>query len=82
MKYSIVFAVLLMMNVAKSQIDKKFVLTAIVLDLLWVLGSTILLVGDFLSLSITGKWIIFGLAVAVLDFAIFQFLGYRKIKNI
>lgn len=52
----------------------------VIADLLWVGGSIILLIAG-LGISVVGKWIIGIVAVFVADFALFQYLGLRRLTN-
>lgn len=47
-------------------------------DLLWVLGSIILLFTDPFGISVIGLWIIAIVALIVLDFALLQIWGLRS----
>lgn len=47
-------------------------------DLVWVLASAIILLGNPFNLTTAGNWIVLILADIVLVFAIAQFLGLRK----
>jgi hypothetical protein len=55
--------------------------TGVVLDILWVLGSIILLFGGSLPLTLAGKWTIALLAEAVATFAILQTIGLRRLTH-
>lgn len=48
------------------------------LDILWIVGSVILIFGIFVEFSIPGKWAIAIVADIVAVFAIAQYLGLRK----
>lgn len=52
---------------------------AVLLDVVWVVGSANVLVTGVMPLSTPGKWGVAVTAVFVLDFAIFQSLGLRRI---
>jgi hypothetical protein len=48
------------------------------LDILWVVGSILLLIADPLTLSNEGKWIVLILADAVGVFAVLEYFGLRR----
>jgi len=52
----------------------------ITLDVLWVIGSLILLLGSWLPLTTAGKWFVFLQADAVATFAILQTIGLRRLR--
>ncbi len=55
---------------------------AILLDVLWVLGTVAVLLGDFFPLSVGAKWMFAIIGIFVLDFAIFQAVGlWRVLKK-
>jgi len=61
----------------ENMVNKAKIIT--IMDAIWVIASfVILLVMDFTTI---GQWIIIGIALAVADFAIFQWLGMRKIEK-
>ena len=47
-------------------------------DLLWIVGSVVLLLTQALPFNTTGSWAVFLIADAVLMFAIAQYLGIRR----
>jgi hypothetical protein len=49
-------------------------------DLLWVIGSILLLLGGWLPLSTAGMWAVGIVADIVALFAILQFIGWRRMK--
>lgn len=50
-------------------------------DLLWVVGSVLLIALDPLALTTGGKWLVALLADIVLLFAIVQFVGLRRLSR-
>ncbi len=63
---------------SKEPIDQRFAWAAIILDVLWILGSTLILITGWLSLTVAGRWTIFFLAEIVAIFAIIQYIGLRR----
>lgn len=72
------YAALLLWVTAQAEVDRKLARTAVILDALWVIGSVILLLSNWLNLSVAGNWTVALLAEAVLTFAILQALGLRR----
>lgn len=62
-------------------VDLSFARYAIILDLLWVIGSALLVFTDLIALTTAGKWAIAIIADIVLVFAILQYVGLRRITN-
>jgi hypothetical protein len=60
---------------AQAQINRRVVIAAIILDVLWVVDSAILLVAGWLPLTNTGMWTIGLLAGGVVIFAELKFFG-------
>lgn len=65
---------------AQETINRTFGRTAVILDVAWVIGSIIILAGNFLPLTVAGKWTIALLADAVAIFAIVQAIGLRRLE--
>lgn len=63
----------------RPTIGRGVALTAIVLDVLWVVGSMILLFGGLLPLTAAGWWIVLVQALIAADFAILQYIGLRRL---
>jgi hypothetical protein len=63
---------------SKEAIDRRLAWTAVILDIVWVVTSYALLLGDWLSLTTAGNWTIALLAEAVAVFAIWQYIGLRR----
>lgn len=75
----IVYAVILWLSTRRPQIRITDAWVAIVMDAVWVLGSsTLIFVVPF---SVGGKWVVGLVAELVLAFAIVQWLGLRKIRK-
>jgi len=55
-----------------------FVISA---DVAWVVGSILVLVFGWLPLTLAGKWSVAIIADLVGLFAVWQYLGYRKMKT-
>lgn len=62
-------------------LNSKLVWVIIELDLLWVVGSAILLLSNVVSLTTAGKWSVGLLADVVALFAIFEYVGLRKAQK-
>ena len=72
------YAVLLLWATSQPNIDRNLAKTAVFMDALWVMGSVILLLTNWLELSVAGNWTVALLAEVVLTFAILQAVGLRR----
>ena len=72
------YAAFLFWVTAQAEIDQRAAKTAVILDALWVVGSILLLLTDWLNLSAAGNWTVALLAEAVLTFCILQAVGLRR----
>jgi hypothetical protein len=75
------YAAVLIWVTSQAEIDRRLAITAVVLDSLWVIGSALLLLTDWLNLSVAGNWTVALLAEAVLVFAILQAVGLRRART-
>lgn len=72
----IFYAVGLFRNAAREQVSRIEAWMAVIMDLAWVVGSAALI---FLGvLTVTGNWVVAGVADIVLLFGILQWVGLRK----
>lgn len=62
-------------------VNLSFARFAIVADVLWVLGSAVLVFTDLVAFTTAGKWAIAIIADIVLVFAIAQYVGLRRITT-
>ncbi|MDL1885511.1 hypothetical protein FBR01_17925 [Anaerolineae bacterium CFX8] len=67
---------------SRPRIDSSQAKGVMALDLAWVLGSGILLLTDAFSLTSSGRTVIAIVAIVVLDFAIGQWLGLRRLRGL
>jgi len=75
----IVYATVLWFNARRPKIRITDAWVAVVMDAVWVLGSyTLILVVPF---SLAGKWVVALVAELVLAFAVWQWLGIRRIRK-
>lgn len=74
------YAALLYRTTTQIEINLSMARTAIVLDLLWVAGSVILLATGWAPFTTAGKWIVALLADIVALFAIWQYVGLRRMS--
>jgi len=75
------FAALIGLNARRPQINRAEAWLTVASDAAWVLGSVIVVFGFPDLLSTGGKWLVGLIAVAVGDFALFQYLGLRRERN-
>jgi hypothetical protein len=74
----VIYAIDLFWIASREPIDARFATGAIVMDGLWVLGSILLLVTDWVPFTDAGKWTVGIVADLVATFAILQFIGLRR----
>ena len=65
---------------SQEPINQRIAWVAIILDLLWVLGSIGILVSGWPSLTVAGRWTVFFLAEIVAAFAIWQYISVSRSK--
>lgn len=65
----------------KQPLSLPFARFAIAADLIWVMGSALLIFTSMVPFTTAGKWTIAIIADIVLVFAIVQYVGLRRIKN-
>lgn len=75
------FAVLIGLNLRRSQLNRAEAWLTVASDVAWVAGSAIIVLGFPDLLSTGGKWLVGLIAVAVGDFALFQYLGLRRARS-
>jgi hypothetical protein len=73
----VVYAMLLWLNARKAKIKIAGAWVAIVIDVVWVIGSYALIV--VVRFSVGGKWVVALVAELVLAFAVLQWMGVRRI---
>jgi len=76
----LIYAAVLFYFSGQASMDKRVAWFAIDADVLWVLGSAVILLGNMFDISIAGKWLILIIADIVLVFAIVQYLGIRRLR--
>lgn len=74
----ILYAPALFYVAAQTPINRKLVMTAIILDVAWVIGSIDLLVTDWVPLTTVGWWAVAIVADIVAVFAIVQYYALRR----
>ncbi len=75
------FAALIGLNARRPQMNRAEASLTVASDAAWVLGSVIVVFGFPDLLSTGGKLLVAVGAVAVADFALFQYLGLRRDRN-
>ena len=73
----IIYAVLLWLSARKAKIKITGAWVAIVMDVVWVVGSYALIV--VVPFSVGGKWVVALVAELVLAFAVLQWMGVRRV---
>jgi hypothetical protein len=75
----VIYAVLLWLNARKTKIKITGARVAIVMDVVWVIGSYALIA--VVPFSVGGRWVVALVAELVLAFAVLQWMGVRRILN-
>ena len=76
----LVFAVTLLVNSLRGEINENDVVQAIISDGVWVAASTVITVMGILTTA--GTWVVAIVACLVLSFAILQAAGLRKLRRV
>jgi hypothetical protein len=76
----ILYAVDLWWITSRETINRRFAWAAIILDVLWVVGSIAILLFGWLPLTVAGSWTIVLLAEVVAIFAVLQYFGLRRLS--
>lgn len=74
------YALMLYFKSSQEALDRSFAWTAVVMDVGWVVGSAIILVGQLLPLTTAGSWAVLIVADIVLVFAVAQVIGLRRMR--
>ena len=74
----LLFAAGLFWMTRETAVNPTLARIVIVMDVLWVVGSVILLLSNALPLTVAGKWAIGLVADMVALFAILQYIGLRR----
>lgn len=72
------FAATVAFQATRQVISAMQVKSIVLQDLIWVVGSTLVLIFDLGELTTVGKAIVVVIAIAVADFALFQWLGLKN----
>ena len=75
----IVYAAILWFNARRPKIKITDAWVAVIMDVIWVVGSCALIF--FVHFSLGGKWVVALVAELVLAFAILQWLGIRRVRE-
>jgi len=66
---------------SSAQFDIRWGMTAVALDVIWVIGSAVILLAGLLPLTTLGWWVVAIAADIVFLFAIAQSIGIRRIQK-
>ncbi len=77
----VLYGAFLLYTAAQAQINRRIVIAAITLDLIWVIDSAILLVAGWLPLTSAGMWTIGLIAVAVAGMAELTLFGLGRMGH-
>ena len=75
------FAATLVWRTMRAEINPTEVWTVFWLDVGWVIASALILLLAPDWFSATGEWIVAIVALIVADFALFQYLGLRRLRT-
>jgi hypothetical protein len=76
----LIFAAGVFRSAIETPLDANKGKIIFVLDIVWVVGSWLLLMADPLTLTNEGKWIVLILADIVAVFAVFEYFGLRRLR--
>jgi len=77
----LLYAADLLYVATRPSVNRTAAWLAVALDLLWVAGSAGILLSDWLPLTTAGKWAVGIVAEVVFLFALFQYLGIRRLNQ-
>lgn len=77
----LLYAVDLLYVATRPAVNRTTAWMAVALDLLWVAGSALILLSGWLPLTTAGKWAVGIVAEVVFLFAVFQYLGIRRLPQ-
>jgi hypothetical protein len=77
----LLYALVLWFNTGQQPLNHQFAWAAIIADTIWVVGSYLILLTDWLSLTSAGWWAVAIVADVVTIFAVVQFYGLRQISK-
>jgi hypothetical protein len=77
----LLYALVLWFNAGQQPLNHQFAWVAIIADTTWVVGSYLILLTDWLSLTSAGWWAVAIVADVVTIFAVVQFYGLRQISK-
>lgn len=77
----LLYAADLLYVATRPTVNRTAAWLAVALDLLWVAGSAAILLGGWLPLTTAGKWAVGIVAELVFLFALFQYLGIRRLGD-
>lgn len=72
----------LFFNTRTEGINSAFAWYAIIGDVVWVIGTAVILLTDAFNLSPEGKWTLLIIGDIVLTFAIVQYVGLRRMNRV
>jgi hypothetical protein len=76
----LVFAAGVYYTASREVINRRAAWLIFELDVVWVIGSALILLTDAFGLSTEGRWLVLILADLVAVFAIIEFIGLRRLK--
>ena len=77
----IVYSIELYLAARADPVNTSIAKFAVYADLVWVLGSAVLIFANLIPFSTAGKWAIAIVADIVLVFAILQYIGLRRLAK-
>ncbi len=78
---AIVYSIEIYLAARAEPVNTRIAKTAVYGNLVWVLGSAVLIFSNLVPFTTAGKWAIAIIADIVLVFAIFQHMGLRRLAK-
>jgi len=78
----LVFAFIVYKIASANPINLKYAMGVVIGDLLWVIDSVVLIFTNLVALTTGGKWAIAIVADIVLVFAVAQYVGIQRARNL
>jgi hypothetical protein len=60
--------------------SRRIVQTIFVLDVAWVIASVLVLLAGWPPFTVTGKWVVAGVADIIAIFALLEYIGLRRLR--
>src|SRR5688500_13919408 len=78
--FLLLYAGALLQQAAQDTLSRRFVTAVIVINIAWVVGSSLILLTDLVPLTTAGNWAVAIVADLVAVFAGLEFYGLRRLR--